>query len=343
MKRVLGLLLAAVLLSSLSIPCAAEFPETVSMKRRSYPGFSDIPSTEVPYWGDVKACYEWGLMNGTSDTTFSPQGKLTIAQLVVLAARLYDLRMGGDGTVPDLPDYGGSYLRFYDKSGTQIASFTMEEIPAYNAAEESTFIGVINETDGSSLPEFCQLEIGFEGYNHTKIFEGVRESHQNIPGTMNQGIVGTGYRFTGPDAASFAKLTSLPLYLEEAWWFPAAFYLCSEGVMNFDGELVYRASGGNQDGSYDPLTRFSSDHASRALFAWLVDLIAGQLPVLNETVSVPDVTEETQDADAILRLYRAGILTGVDQAGNFGGSQALTRAQAAIILNRVLTSRGIIG
>ena len=336
MKRMLGLILTAVFLSVLSIPCAA------ADTGRTYPGFSDVAEGSASYEA-VKLCYERGLMNGTSDTTFSPQGKLTIAQLVVLAARLYDLRMGGDGTVPDLPDYGQPFLRFYDEDGNKIIFFTMEEIPAYNAVGESVYIGATYETDGSELPETCKLEIGFEGYNHVKTFLGVKESHGSIPGTMSHGYVGTGYRFTDPEAASFTKLTSLPLYLEEAWWFPAAFYLCSEGVMNFDGELVYRASGGNQDGSYDPLTRFSSDHASRALFAWLVDLIAGQLPVLNETVSVPDVTEETQDADAILRLYRAGILTGVDQAGNFGGSQALTRAQAAIILNRVLTSRGIIG
>ena len=54
-------------------------------------------------------------------------------------------------------------------------------------------------------------------------------------------------------------------------------------------------------------------------------------------MDVPDVNpDETQDAAAILRLYQAGVLTGVDQAGNFGGGRELTRAQAAIMLARVL-------
>ena len=37
-----------------------------------------------------------------------------------------------------------------------------------------------------------------------------------------------------------------------------------------------------------------------------------------------------------MNLYQAGVLTGVDQAGNFGGGRELTRAQAAIMLARVL-------
>lgn len=335
MKRFLGLILTAVFLSVLSIPCGAAGTETTTS--RDYPGFSDVAEDGASFEA-IKLCYERGLMNGTSETAFNPQGKLTIAQLVVLAARLYDLQCGGDGTVPDLPDYGQPFLRFYDEDGNKIIFFTMEEIPAFNAVGESVYIGAVNETDGAELPETCKLEIGFEGYNHVKTFQGVRESHESIPGAMSQGLVGTGYRFADPDAASFTKLISVPLHLEKAWWFPAVFYLASEGVMGFDGELVYRASGGNNgDGSgYDPLTRFSSDNATRALFAWLVDLAAGDLETLNETVSVPDVTEETQDAEAILRLYRAGVLTGVDAEGSFNGGGELTRAQAAMMLARVL-------
>ena len=334
MKRILGLILTAVFLSALSIPCGATGTETTTS--REYPGFSDVAEGSASYEA-VKLCYERGLMNGTSETAFNPQGKLTIAQLVVLAARLYDLQNGGEGTVPDLPDLSQPYLRFYDSEGTLFASYSRPEELQFNAGERP-YISLSDGPDDPGLPESCRLEIGFEGYNHIKVFEGVKESYGSAGGFMHQGFVGTGYRFDG------GRFTTLPgsQYVErykDAWWFPAVFYLGSEGVMGFDGELVYRAIVGNNgdDSGYDPAVRFSKDNATRSLFAWLVDRTAGELPILNEAVNVPDVTpDETLDAAAILRLYQAGILTGVDAAGSFNGSGELTRAQAAMMLARVL-------
>lgn len=333
MKRIAGLILTAVFLSVLCIPCAA------ADTGRAYPGFSDVAEGSASYEA-VKLCYERGLMNGTSDTAFSPQGKLNVAQLVVLAARLYNLQNGGDGTVPDLPDLSQPYLRFYDSEGNLFASFNSAQELQYNAGEQP-YISLSNAPDAPDLPETCKLEIGFEDYGQVRSFEGVKESHESAGGTMHQGFVGTGYRFADPEARRFAALPnrSLMEQFQEAWWFPAAFYLGIENVLHIEGELFYRASNGNNgDGSgYDPAVRFSKDNATRSLFAWLVERTAGELETVNEAITVPDVNpDETQDAAAILRLYQAGVLTGVDQAGNFGGDRELTRAQAAIMLARVL-------
>lgn len=333
MKRILGAILTAVFLSALSIPCAA------ADTGRTYPGFSDVAEGSASYEA-VKLCYERGLMNGVSDTAFSPQGKLNVAQLVVLAARLYNLQNGGGGTVPDLPDLRQPYLRFYDSEGNLFASFNSAQELQYNAGEQP-YISLSNASDAPDLPETCKLEVGFEDYGRVRSFEGVKESHESAGGTMHQGFVGTGYRFADPEARVFAALPNRTLMeqFQEAWWFPAAFYLGIENVLHIEGELFYRASNGNNgDGSgYDPAVRFSKDNATRSLFAWLVERTAGELETVNEAITVPDVNpDETQDAAAILRLYQAGVLTGVDQAGNFGGERELTRAQAAIMLARVL-------
>jgi ribosomal protein S18 acetylase RimI-like enzyme len=83
--------------------------------------------------------------------------------------------------------------------------------------------------------------------------------------------------------------------------------------------------------------RLFAQTASRGLAAWLIDLSAGELEARNESVSIPDVDlETTADGDAILRLYQAGVFTGVDAAGTFAPAAGLTRAQAAVILARVL-------
>ena len=339
MKRILGLILTAVFLSALSIPCGATGTETTTY--RDYPGFSDVAEGSASYEA-IKLYYERGLMNGTSDTAFNPQGKLTVAQLVVLAARLYDLQCGGDGTIPpDLPDLSGSYLRFYDGEGNLMASCSkLEELPSFSGGGESFYAALSEAPDDESLPEACTVEIGYEGYNRVKSLEGVRETYHPVSGAMNHGLTGTGYRFqVNPDALYTRPSAETVERLKGAWWFPAAFYLASEGVMSMEGGLVLRASGWDytNDSGYDPLTRFSQDHATRALFAWLVDLTAGPLEAVNETVNVPDVeVGETRDAEAILRLYQAGVLTGVDAEGNFNGSGELTRAQAAMMLARVL-------
>lgn len=91
MKRTLCAILSAVFLSMLVIPCAAA--DTAAPIIRDYPGFSDVAQDSWCY-DAVKLCYEAGLMNGRTETVFDTQGDLSAAQLVVLAARLYDLRSG---------------------------------------------------------------------------------------------------------------------------------------------------------------------------------------------------------------------------------------------------------
>lgn len=333
MRRSICLFLSALFLSVLCIPCAAA--DTAVMKQRDYPGFSDVPTDSI-FFSAAKTCYEAGLMNGRTETTFDTQSPLSVAQLVVLAARLFDIEQGGDGIVPDLPDLSQPYLRFYGEDGTLLRACTLGETLVFNGIGESLFISLSGTPEDPSLPETCTLEVGFDGYAPVKRFEGTRESYTPIPGVMSQGFTGTGYRFEDPTAfrACFFYSTK-ELTWKDAWWYPAAFYLASQGRLHLSGELISRLS---SDGEmeYDPLVRFD-EPASRALFAWLVGLAVDDLTVLHETVTVPDVDpDETRDAGSILRLYQAGILTGVDQSGRFNGGGNLTRGQAAIMLNRVL-------
>ncbi len=335
MKRILGLVLTAVFLSVLCIPCAAVDTEE---RQREYPGFADVAEGSASY-DAIKLCYERGLMNGTSDTAFNPQGKLTVAQLIVLAARLYNLQCGGDGTVPDLPDLSQPYLRFCGEDGSLIASYPAGELPYTYTGGANPYFCLSLEEEDASLPETCRLDIGFEGYNHIRSYQGLRQSYHSEPGTMTQGFQGTGYcfeDFDDPDGTIFWYNTTNFTRLASAWWYPALVYLTSEHKADLFSDLLVPLAGENQTEDYDALTRFSIDNATRALFAVLVNGAAGELEVLNETISVPDIHEETPNAERILNLYRAGILTGVDKAGNFQGSADLTRAQAAIMLARVL-------
>lgn len=50
--------------------------------------FSDVPSNAW-YYGDVNDVQKYGLFNGVGDNRFDPQGKLTLAQAITLAARTH--------------------------------------------------------------------------------------------------------------------------------------------------------------------------------------------------------------------------------------------------------------
>lgn len=59
------------------------------------------------------------------------------------------------------------------------------------------------------------------------------------------------------------------------------------------------------------------------------------LRAVNEVEAIPDVAPDDPDCAAILRLYRAGVLTGVDAKGSFHPDAPITREQIAAVVTRV--------
>lgn len=56
-------------------------------KELTYPGFSDV-SERAWYEKDVRTVYEMGFMNGKPNNKFDPDGQLTVAEAITLAARV---------------------------------------------------------------------------------------------------------------------------------------------------------------------------------------------------------------------------------------------------------------
>lgn len=97
-KRILLTALTAILLAGLLVTgaSAAGFSRT-----RTYtPGqFADVPANAW-YADSVKNCYELGLMGGSGPDTFNPNGTLTVAEILTVAARMHNIYHGGSGTIP---------------------------------------------------------------------------------------------------------------------------------------------------------------------------------------------------------------------------------------------------
>ncbi|MBR2831913.1 MAG: S-layer homology domain-containing protein, partial [Oscillospiraceae bacterium] len=67
--------------------------------------FNDVKTGDW-YYESVKAGYEYGLVKGTSESTYSPDNNITIAQSITLAARLHSIfNTGSESFVQGSPWY----------------------------------------------------------------------------------------------------------------------------------------------------------------------------------------------------------------------------------------------
>ncbi|MGN1121887.1 MAG: S-layer homology domain-containing protein, partial [Eubacteriales bacterium] len=93
-KFILGIAASAALAVVSVLPAsAAGFSKTASYT----PGmFTDVPANEW-YASSVSSSYELGFMKGTADGVFEPEGNITVAEAVTIAARVHDA-YNGKGT-----------------------------------------------------------------------------------------------------------------------------------------------------------------------------------------------------------------------------------------------------
>lgn len=319
MKRTISALLLAVFLSILYIPCGARDAEVP--KSRAYTGFADVAEDSWCY-DAVKLCYEAGLLNGTSDTAFSPNAPLTYAQLTVLSARLHHILKGGDGVLPTLPADADDYVRFYDGDGKQVGN--LSDVEGNSWFFDGHYLSVSFREDFT--PPFpLRVEIGFpdSGFHY--------EAASWVLPELGGGL----WIVEEADMRELASHLNGYMWSCQAareagawdqWWFPASYYL--DYRENIDLLTTPHMESPDFDGS-----------AWREDFAALLWSVCGDLPVLNQDPAIPDVPGKRYDYQqtaAIRSLYRAGILNGADALGSFRGTASLTRAQAAVMLARVL-------
>ena len=132
MKKILCLVLCLCLCWGLSVPAMAAESETgVFQKTNTYAGqFADLPDD---YWGTQWAavCYEYGLMKGTADDAFSPDGTVSVAEAIVMACRIYEIRTAGESTLANGTPWYQPYVEYaIDKGLIFEDSFSDYTLPA---------------------------------------------------------------------------------------------------------------------------------------------------------------------------------------------------------------------
>ncbi len=108
--------------------CAGLFPLTASAADRSGFGnflprnswhFSNIKDVTTRDWflSHVMTVYDYGLMKGKSETAFDPEGGITLAETVTVAARLHAIYMTGSDSFPSGDPWYEPYLTYCQANG----------------------------------------------------------------------------------------------------------------------------------------------------------------------------------------------------------------------------------
>ena len=149
-KRMLGLLLAALLCFGIVPVSAAAADGTGRLGNFSKKNvwsdslFRDAAETDW-FYANVRSVYEYGLMIGKGDRIFDPDGSVTVAEILTVAARLHAIyHAGSDAFAPTDPWYAG-YAAYCLENG--IVASLPEELDAPASR------GLIAAVLAAALPE----------------------------------------------------------------------------------------------------------------------------------------------------------------------------------------------
>ena len=145
-KRILSLALAAALCLSLSAPALAAGLDNFQKTSTYTPGqFADVPAGSW-YAAGVQSAYELGLMTGTGPNAFNPSGNLSVAETVVLAARLHSTYVGDNAAFTGSGDWYQPYVDYAVENGI-IAAGAYSDYTA--AATRAQFAAIL----AAALPD----------------------------------------------------------------------------------------------------------------------------------------------------------------------------------------------
>ncbi len=148
MKRVFSLIVtAAIAFSSVSAFAATGGKMDNFLTRNTYSQevYSDI-APDSWYKNNVKQCYELALMLGDGNGNFNPEGYVTLAEAITMAARIYNIYYGGTGNFDTSvgTKWYDSVVNYAEKSGIiKAGQFSDYEKAASRAEMAEIFVNAL--------------------------------------------------------------------------------------------------------------------------------------------------------------------------------------------------------
>ncbi len=215
-------------------------------------------------------------------------------------------------------------LTIYGKAGSAAEAYAKEAGIPFVAQGGDPGDGLDNfQSHGSYNDPFTDVNYG------DWFYENVRSAY--LYGLM----AGTGNgRFNVLGKVTVAEAVTVAARLHSIFYTGSENFVQSGDVW-YQVYVDYAQNNGIMTHTYDDFTR----PATRWEFAELLAhaFPADALPAINDISwgAIPDVDTSAPWAEAVYRLYRAGILTGVDSSGSFQPDASISRAEIAALVTRM--------
>ncbi len=336
--------------------------------------FTDV-KPESWYAESVKSAYELGLMTGNSDTTFNPNGNVTVAEAITMAARVHATNKGVEIKKEEKPAVAaGDEIRFdFDSLDGHRLNHAVGDVedgilvmqPDAPNAGGNFDLGVFMDNLSVDASVYKNLTVRMK----REALENINERRESF-----EIFFGSEVNPTLGDAGNFLyKTVENPEVMDD--WYEYSFDMSAadgwkgnivqirfdptnnNGKYYIDYIVLSSASGAavpeepKAEKWYDMYVDYAvanglitkttfANYTRNATRAELASLFAASLPAegfaaINDIKGIPDVDKKASYAKDLLMLYNAGVVLGSDSEGTFNPDSDIKRSEVATIINRV--------
>ena len=365
MKKFLVMLMAAVLLT---VGANAAFEKVNTYDNN----FSDVTDSNW-FAENVKSAYELGFMNGKSEGKFDPNGNVTVAEGITMAARVHAIYNGNEIKAEEAPAAGeAKEIRFdFDTMDNHRLNHAVGDVeggvlvmqPDAPNAGGNFDLGVFMEDISIDASVYKTLKVRMK----RDALENINERRAVIEiffGSEENPVLGDAGNFLYERLSDESVLDDWNEYtfdLTKAAGWKGNIVQVRFDPTNDNGkyyidyivfsEPVAKAAEPKKDPKwYDMYVDYAAankiitkttfgNYTKNISRADLCTLFAAALPAeyfnaINDIKGIPDVDKKAKYAKDLLMLYNAGVVLGSD-GGKFNPDSDIKRSEVAAIINRV--------
>ena len=152
MKKLLTLLLSLLIIASMFPSAMAEEPtlDNFQTQREYKDQFTDVKASDW-FYSVVKLGYEISLIDGTSETSYTPGSNVTLAEILTLASRLNSIFNTGEASFTQGSPWYQVYVDYADENGFLLPGLNTYTRPALRGEVAAILAGALPDSALASM------------------------------------------------------------------------------------------------------------------------------------------------------------------------------------------------